>query len=81
MSTMHGAKGLEFRFVFVVACHQGELPFKPAVSIPSDEMERKAAMQREKSLLYVSMTRARELLHITWTGWPSEFLGELARKA
>ena len=75
MSTMHGAKGMEFRFVFIVGCEQGQVPAQAPIGMASDEMEKKAALQREKNLLYVSMTRAREQLYVTWTGWPSEFLG------
>ena len=75
MSTMHGAKGMEFRFVFIVGCQQGQMPARAPIGMASDEMEKKAALQREKNLLYVSMTRAREQLYVTWTGWPSEFLG------
>ncbi|MFH1919896.1 MAG: 3'-5' exonuclease, partial [Planctomycetota bacterium] len=78
MSTMHGAKGMEFRFVFIVGCQQGQVPARAPVGMASDEMERKAALQREKNLLYVSMTRAREQLYVTWTGRPSEFLGDPA---
>jgi superfamily I DNA/RNA helicase len=44
----------------------------------ADPAEKAAALQREKSLLYVSMTRARERLYVTWTGTRSEFLHSLA---
>ena len=74
VSTMHGAKGLEFRVVFIVGCQKGQVPAQAPVEMAGDEAERGKAMQREKSLLYVCMTRARDQLYITWTGWPSEFL-------
>jgi len=74
VSTMHGAKGLEFRFVFIVGCQDGQLPASAPISMASDEMERKKALRREKSLLYVAMTRAREQLYISWTGRLSPFL-------
>ncbi len=75
MSTMHGAKGMEFRFVFIVGCQQGQVPYRISVGMASDETEKEAVLQREKNLLYVSMTRAREQLYVTWTGWRSQFLG------
>lgn len=78
VSTMHGAKGLEFRYVFIVGCQQGDVPAKVAMDMAADRAEKDAVFQREKNLLYVSMTRAREQLYITWTGRRSEFLRELA---
>lgn len=80
LSTMHGAKGLEFRYVFVVGCDRGKVPSQAPVEMAADQLEREAALQREKSLLYVSMTRARERLYVTWTGWPSRFLDGLVRE-
>lgn len=74
VSTMHGAKGLEFRHVFVVGCQQGQVPANFALFMAGDSVEKAAALRREKNLLYVSMTRARDQLYITRTGTPSEFL-------
>ncbi len=51
VSTMHGAKGLEFRYVFVVGCQQGQVPLRPAIDMAADPAEKAAALQREKSLL------------------------------
>ncbi len=73
-STMHGAKGLEFRYVFIVGCQSGQVPARAPVDMAADETARKAALQREKNLLYVSMTRARDRLYVTWTGQSSPFL-------
>ncbi len=74
VSTMHGAKGLEFRHVFIVGCQKGDVPPKVSLDMAADSAEKEAVLQREKNLLYVSMTRAREQLYITWTGMRSEFL-------
>ena len=74
VSTMHNAKGLEFRHVFVVGCQQSQVPANFALFMAGDSVEKAAALRREKNLLYVSMTRARDQLYITWTGTPSEFL-------
>lgn len=70
--TMHRAKGLEYRAVAVVGAGKKELP-PPFVRELAAE-DREAADARERSLLYVSGSRAREHLYISWTGQPSELL-------
>ncbi len=57
--TMHGAKGLEFRIVFIVDANEGITPSKRADTAEGTEEERR--------LFYVGMTRAKERLHISWT--------------
>lgn len=79
VSTMHGAKGLEFRYVFIVGCQCGQVPATMPLNMAADEAAKQAAFQREKNLLYVSMTRARDRLYVTWTGRASEFLRDLIR--
>lgn len=39
-----------------------------------DRLQYAADLRREQSLLFVSATRAREQLSITWSGRPSQFL-------
>ena len=58
LSTLHGAKGLEFAAVFLVACEEGLLPISHA---RTDE-----AVEEERRLLYVGVTRARRHLQISW---------------
>lgn len=57
--TVHGAKGLEFRVVFVVGCEEGVFP----LAFPGDDRE--ADLQEERRLFYVAVTRARDLLYLT----------------
>lgn len=68
--TMHGAKGLEFDHVFLPDVNEGVIPGKNC----SDE----AALEEERRLLYVAITRARDSLHIYATKErnrkPSSFL-------
>lgn len=71
--TMHRAKGLEYRGVVVVGAGSRELP--PPYARQLDGDEREAAWTRERSLLYVSGSRAREHLYISWVGSPSSLLG------
>lgn len=54
--TMHGAKGLEFRVVFVVDVNQG--------IVPSSRALRERDFEEERRVFYVAMTRAKERLHI-----------------
>lgn len=56
VATMHSAKGLEYRTVFIVDANEGITPHKKAVLAEDIEEERR--------LFYVAMTRAKELLYI-----------------
>jgi superfamily I DNA/RNA helicase len=75
LGTLHGAKGLEFRAVAVVACTSSQLPLPAAIGMAGDAEVRQVVEQRELSLLYVGCPRAREQLLVTWSGKPSRFLG------
>lgn len=77
LGTMHRAKGLEFKVVFVAACSRGQLPVRSALRTTADPADREMALARERSLLYVSLTRARDEAFISWTGEPSPFLAPL----
>ncbi|MGZ4281109.1 MAG: ATP-dependent helicase [Gaiellaceae bacterium] len=68
--TLHRAKGLEFDAVFLPRVEEKELPCKQAMRVPG-------ALDEERRLLYVGMTRAKRHLALTWAGPPSRFLAEL----
>ena len=59
LSTIHSAKGLEFRAVFVIHALEGVLP--SAYAVGSDE-----DLDEELRLLYVAVTRAADHLFISW---------------
>jgi DNA helicase-2/ATP-dependent DNA helicase PcrA len=59
LSTIHSAKGLEFRAVFVIQAVEGSLPSRHAFGTP-------AALDEELRLLYVAATRAKEQLFISY---------------
>jgi len=66
VGTMHRVKGLEFRAVCIVGCSADVLP-QPYAG--EDEAAARADHDgRERHLLYVAMTRARELLYVSVAG-------------
>jgi DNA helicase-2/ATP-dependent DNA helicase PcrA len=78
VATLHAAKGLEWPVVFVVGCAEGSLPIVYA--------DTSARVAEERRLFYVGLTRARDLLVVTWAltrggagrpRSPSRFLAEM----
>jgi hypothetical protein len=76
IGTMHAAKGLEFRAVALVGCDAEHLPLSEALARTHDDDARPLVEERERHLLYVGCTRARESLLITHSGQMSPFLGQ-----
>jgi superfamily I DNA/RNA helicase len=74
LGTMHRGKGLEFKVVFVVDVYEGNVPQSKIIDAAPDEAVRAEILAAERQLLYVSMTRARDLVYLTWAGTPSRFL-------
>lgn len=75
LMTMHGAKGLEFDYVFLPDLNEGIIPHKKSMQGRQVEEERR--------IFYVGMTRAREQLYLSWVsgtrqepGFPSRFLAD-----
>lgn len=81
ISTMHLAKGLEFRGVAVMACDDGVLPLEERIESVSDESDLEEVYNTERHLLYVACTRARDRLLITGVAPASEFLADLTVSA
>jgi superfamily I DNA/RNA helicase len=73
-TTMHSAKGLEYRSVIITGCNKKNHPLVYDLNKCSTPKDKEAYIQRERNLLYVSMTRARESLLVTWTGEKSTLL-------
>ena len=82
LMTIHQAKGLEFPYVFVIGLSEGIFPSHRSMR------ERKlAALEEERRLMYVAITRAEELLFLTESEgynfqtstdkFPSRFLTEI----
>jgi hypothetical protein len=77
ISTMHLAKGLEFRAVAVMACDDGVLPLQERVETVVDDSELEDVFNTERQLLYVACTRARDFLFVSGATPASEFLSDL----
>ncbi|MDW8236261.1 MAG: UvrD-helicase domain-containing protein [Bacteroidia bacterium] len=86
LSTVHGVKGLEFHTVFVVGVTEGLFPHLRATE------EGQAAIEEERRIFYVALTRARRHLYLTYPLYdirgsapqpttPSRFLEEIEAKA
>jgi len=86
LMTLHSAKGLEFSIVFLAGMEEGLFPHK----LSGDD---DAALEEERRLCYVGMTRARDRLVLTWVRerrfygrqsqegtMPSRFLSEIPQE-
>lgn len=58
ISTIHACKGMEFRHVFVIGCSEGLIPYGSPSS--SD------ALEEERRLMYVAVTRAQDSLYLSY---------------
>ena len=76
ISTMHLAKGLEFRAVVVMACDDEVLPLQERIESISDDSDLEEVYNTERYLLYVACTRARDHLLVTGIDPGSEFLDD-----
>lgn len=78
VSTMHLAKGLEFRAVVVMACDDEIIPSQERIeTVGDDPSDLEEVYSTERHLLYVACTRARDHLLITSVEPASEFLDDL----
>jgi len=79
ISTMHLAKGLEFRAVIVMACDDEVLPLEERIQAIGDDADLQEVYDTERHLLYVACTRARDFLFVSGVDPSSEFLDDLLK--
>ena len=81
LMTIHSAKGLEFKYVFMVGMEESLFPHSRSVENINE-------LEEERRLCYVGITRARHKLHLTYTEFrrlygqdsynpPSRFINEI----
>lgn len=80
ISTMHFAKGLEFRSVAVMACDDEVIPLQERIESVADDADLEDVYNTERHLLYVACTRARDHLLVTGVDPISEFLNDFLDK-
>lgn len=64
LATMHRVKGIEFDYVILVSVCDGIVPSDFHLSAQENETDRQNVLQKERSLLYVALTRARKAVII-----------------
>jgi DNA helicase II / ATP-dependent DNA helicase PcrA len=72
LATLHAAKGLEWERVFLIGVSESILPFDSGNTGPENE----SAIDEERRLFYVGITRAKKDLRMSYRGEPSRFLRE-----
>lgn len=77
ISSMHLAKGLEFRAVAVMACDDEVIPLQARIETAAEDSDLEEVYNTERHLLYVACTRARDYLLVTCVEPASEFLDDL----
>ncbi len=80
LMTLHNAKGLEYRAVFIIGCEDGIFPHSRSVDEGTLEEERRLAyvgVTRARERLALSHARRRSIFGASGTGIPSRFLGEI----
>ena len=77
LCTFHSLKGLEYRVVILTGVNERNLPSKERDGFPfsgMDKVAQKEFLSSKRSLLYVAITRARQLVYIVGFGEPTGML-------
>lgn len=77
LCTFHSLKGLEYRVIILTDVNERNLPSKETEGYPfsgMDNASKKEFLSAKRSLLYVAITRARQLVYIVGFGEPTELL-------
>lgn len=77
LSSMHMAKGLEFKAVAVMACDDEVIPLQDRIEAVTDNADLEEVYNTERHLLYVACTRGRDRLWVSGVNPISEFVEDL----
>ena len=80
LCTLHSLKGLEFRVIILMGINERNIPSKVSEGYPfsgMDALEKKEFLSSKRSLLYVAITRARQLVYMVGYGTPTDLLKNL----
>lgn len=78
IGTMHGIKGFEFKVVFLVGMNESMIPYKNQLDKLEYHREIEEYENKERSLLYVAMTRARDQLYILSSNQISKWIEKIS---
>lgn len=77
-STIHGVKGMEFKYVFLLSLSEGHIPTSRGLRLCKNEEMKNAYIEDERRVLYVAITRAKDYLYMfTDSETPSQFLDDI----
>lgn len=77
LCTFHSLKGLEYRVIILMGVNERNIPSKPTEGYPfsgMDKVAQKEYLAAKRSLLYVAITRARQLVYMVGFGSPTGLL-------
>jgi ATP-dependent DNA helicase UvrD/PcrA len=80
LMTLHNAKGLEFRAVFMIGCEEGIFPHSRSLEEGNEEEERRLAyvgITRAQARVWMTHARSRRVFGDRAGGFPSRFLAEI----
>ena len=73
LCTLHSLKGLEFKVVVLIGINERNIPSRATEGYPftgMDALDKKEFLSSKRSLLYVAITRARQLVYMVGYGEP-----------
>ncbi len=76
-TTMHSAKGLEFKNVYIIGANEGTIPHEKSYDLENEE-KKLEQIEEERRLMYVAITRAEENIYISY---PSNKYGKKVSKS
>lgn len=75
LSTLHSAKGLEYKNVFIIDTNEGVLP--SYIGTTGRDYFVKSNLEEERRLMFVGLTRAKKKLYILSSGDKSQYVIEI----